>query len=276
MDQLIRLFYDVSGKLTWPGKFLAILLILIGAFVLVRILRGLINRLNESRLQKIPINKAKTVNQLLFSLLRAVIYFFALTMILDLFGINTNSIIAAAGIGGVALAFGAQSIVADIISGLFILIDNEFNVGDYVTLEANYAGTVLSIGLRRTLIIAYTGVIYSIPNAQIKVIANYQRRNIQCDIRLPVDYRVSVDRIKTMIEELADRTRADHSDLYTTHPYFIGVEEMNNFNYVVLIGALTKPGDQWKGSRLLRELSLSALSEMDALPWWKEEGAKDE
>ncbi len=262
MAEIRDLLYAENGQLNWIGKGLVILAILIATWIVMSAIRYVLSRFNEKELSKIPTNKARTVNNLLYNVLRVVIYFIMITLILDLFGINTTSIIAAAGVGGVALAFGAQSIIADAISGFFLILDNEFNVGDYVVLEKDFAGTVIAIRLRRTLIQAYSGAIYSIPNAEIKSITNFVRNDIHCDISVPIPYEVSVDDVKQTVERVAEITQENHDDLFTTHPFFIGIDALNEFNYVVNIGGMTKPGNQWIGARLLRELFLKEMRQI--------------
>ncbi len=259
MAAIRDLLYHDNGQLNWIGKGLAILVILLATWVVMSIIRYILNRFNEKNLTKISSNKAKTVNNLLYNVLRAVIYFVMITLILDLFGINTTSIIAAAGVGGVALAFGAQAIIADAISGFFLILDDEINVGDYVVLQGDYAGTIIAIHLRRTLIQAYSGAIYSIPNSEIKTIANFVRRDIQCDVSLPIPYDLSVDQVKDTVDRVAQITQRDYPDLFTKHPYYIGVAALNEFTYQVNVGGMTKPGNQWTGERTLRELFLKEL-----------------
>lgn len=259
MEALRDLFLTENGGLSFTGKILAIVIIILVAMLIMRVVRELLKRFNKKQMANISVGKTKTINNVLYSIIRVVVYFIAITLILDMFGINTSSIIAAAGIGGVAIAFGAQSIVSDVISGFFLLIDNEFQVGDYVILDKDYAGTITTINLRRTLIEAYSGAVYSIPNSEIKVIANHERNNIQADVKIAVPYRIPISEIKEIIEYVAEVSKQEYSDLYVEPAYFIGVDDMTDLTYTVTVGAVTKPGDQWRGARILRELILSEL-----------------
>ena len=118
--------------------------------------------------------KAQTLNSVIGNFFTYLLYFIAIVMILSIFGVNTSSILASAGIIGVAIGLGAQSLVKDIISGVFILFDNYFAVGDYVE-AAGYEGFVEEIGIRSSKIRDWSGQLYVFPNGAINGVANYSK-----------------------------------------------------------------------------------------------------
>ena len=237
------------------------LLVVLAAVVLLRLARLFIQRLSKGRMKGLPRKKLMTLYSILHSVLRALIYFLAAVMILDIFGINTASLIATAGIGGIAFAFGAQKIIADVFSGIFLPIDGRLEVGDYITV-GGISGTVQRLELRHTIIADYTGALHIFPNSQIGVITNYGKGNIRCDAKIAVPYAISTEESRAMVERAAARLQAEEAKLYTEAISFLGVEESGPFTYTILVGAATKSGDQWAGARRLRE---AVISEMENL-----------
>ena len=131
-------FKEMLVDFPWLGKLIFIGITIVVAKILISMLNKLfsdkiVNRFPETTNKA----KAKTIMNLTRNLMRIVIYFIAATMILDKVGVNTSSIIAAAGVGGIAIAFAAQSLVKDVINGTFILLENQFDIGDLVTISGS-------------------------------------------------------------------------------------------------------------------------------------------
>lgn len=237
------------------------LLVVLAAFGLLRLSHILIQRLSKGRVKHLPRKKLLTLYSILNSVLRAVIYFLAMVLILDIFGVNTASLIATAGIGGIAFAFGAQKIIADVFSGIFLLLDGRLELGDYVSI-GGISGTVQRLELRHTTIADYNGAVHIFPNSQIGVISNYGKGNIRCDARVAVPYTISVEESRAMVERAAVKLQLSQAKLYTEVANFLGVEEAGPFTYTILVGAATRSGDQWTGARRLREAIISEMAEL--------------
>ena len=126
MEQEATVFFDQMIHIA------IILVTMVVALIAVRLFLRHVEKLQMHHLSK---GRVKTLNGILYGMARAIIIFIALTLVLDRFGINTSSVIAAAGIGGIAIAFGAQAIIADIFSGFFLLMDGQMEVGDWVVLD---------------------------------------------------------------------------------------------------------------------------------------------
>lgn len=124
------------------------------------------------------------------NLISYVVWFIVLTSILSRFGISVSAILAGAGVVGVAVGFGAQTIVKDIITGFFIIFEGQFDVSDYVQINASGVtiaeGTVKTIGLRSTRIQSDTGEIYTLPNGMISEIVNYSATDVSPIVMIPI------------------------------------------------------------------------------------------
>lgn len=250
------LFYDLNG-MTPLMKIILSIGILLLARIIVAIVVAALNRVSARRFGKVSERKKATVFMALRGVLRFTIYFIALTFILQLFGINTASVLATAGIGGIAIAFGAQSIIADIITGSFLLLEDRLDVGDWVVI-GDIEGTVTSVGLRRVVIESYSGAVHYIPNSSIKVLSNFQRRPIRADVEISVPYSVDTERLEALVMQVAQSCTSEF-DNYTVEPYLIGITDMGPYSYKANIGAQTPAGLQWQEQRRIRRKLLEAL-----------------
>jgi len=160
--------------------------------------------LGENGKTLIEEKRAATLSALLLSVLRYVVYFIAGIMILQTFGVQTSSILASAGIAGLAVGFGAQNLVKDVISGFFIIFEDQFDVGDYVTV-AGITGVVEELGLRSTRIREWTGHLHTIPNGEIKMVKNYNRGSILAVVTVSISYEADIDKaIEVMRQTCAE------------------------------------------------------------------------
>lgn len=233
-------------------KLLIILGLIVISFFIVKIIeKALIKSLSIRLPEKVQKSKVKTISKALFSLVRFIIYFVVIMIILDMFGVNTSSILATAGIGGVAIAFGAQSLVSDFIRGAFILIDDQLNVGDFVTC-GSVTGTVEEVGLRITKIRDYDGSLYTIPNSEIETVKNATRGPQKADITFRVSYEVSLEDIKEIIIKVSKE--ASEKMEFIDKPHFLGVEDLGEFSYMIKVSSEVKAMNQWQAMRMLREM----------------------
>src|SRR5699024_6993326 len=131
--------------------------------------------------------KINTLSTVLKNIIKYIFYFIGLVMVLDMFNISTSSILATAGIGGLAIGFGAQSLVKDIITGFFILFEDQFSVGDYVKI-GEYEGIVEELGVRVTKIRDFSGELHIIPNSNIGAVTNRTRGAMRALVKVSVAY----------------------------------------------------------------------------------------
>jgi small-conductance mechanosensitive channel len=208
-------------------------------------------RLRQSRRQA-------TVAHLLLSTFQLVVWTVVVLIVLTSLGVNLGPLLATAGIAGVALGFGAQTIVKDTLSGFFILAENQYDVGDTVELQTSgdpVAGTVEALTLRITRIRAFDGTLNIVPNGNIVVTSNRTRgwgRAI-VDLRLPYDQ--DVDKIRDFLTELFDELRETppFAGALRGGPDVLGVVQLTDTAQVLRVTADTLPSKRWEIERSLRE-----------------------
>lgn len=184
------------------------------------------------------------------------VWFIVLTTILGKFGISVSGLLAGAGVVGLAIGFGAQTIVKDIITGFFIIFENQFDVGDYVKINMNGTpiteGTVQSIGLRSTRIHAYTGELTVLPNSVMSEITNFSVSNAKALVEVPIAMDEDVDKVE---QKLNDFLATLHSSYYifVSKPEILGIEDLTGNAYILKVAAETTPNNAVPGSRILRK-----------------------
>ncbi len=235
-----------------------ILVVLAVAIVLVWLLKLATGKLAKfSRRETLPTalraQQLRTLASVLNSVGIAVIVFLAAMQILPLLGVNMGPLLASAGVAGLAIGFGAQTLVHDVINGFFILMENQYDIGDVVRL-GGVAGVVESMTLRRTTLRDDTGAVHTVPNSEIKIVSNLTRDWAQVGLHVSVDYRESSDRILELLKQVGNelRTDPDYAALLVADPQVPGIERVagGEVDYLMLIK--TRPGQQYAVSRELR------------------------
>ena len=235
-----------------------ILVVMVVAFILVRLLKLTTGKLVKfSRMETLPTalraQQLRTLAGVLNSVGIAVIVFLAAMQILPLLGVNMGPLLASAGVAGLAIGFGAQTLVHDVINGFFILMENQYDVGDVVRI-AGVAGTVESMTLRRTTLRDDTGAVHVIPNSEIKIVSNLTRDWAQMALHISVDYRENSDRILGLLKQVGSDLRNDpqYASLLVADPQVPGIERVagGEVDYLMLIK--TRPGQQYAVSFELR------------------------
>lgn len=242
------------------GFFFKIALILILASVIVKISRKVINRVfskNKRKAIRITERREKTLKKLIENALVYTIYTIVILTLLDTVGIKIGPLLAGAGIAGLAIGFGAQSLVKDIISGFFIVFEDQFAVEDYIYVSG-VEGYVEEIGLRTTKIEDWTGERYVIPNGNITQVTNYSIHNGVPVVDINIPYENDVHEAKKIIDAISKEV-FQKTDLFITEPEIIGVQALDVSHYVIRVIAETLPGEQWAGERYLREQIQSGL-----------------
>lgn len=239
-------------------------LIIIGGKIILNFSQKLINKYFEENEKKTPLNSAKveTLSRALSSVVRFIIGFIIVIIILDMLGVNTRSIIATAGIGGIAIAFGAQSIIQDFIKGMFMIIDDVIRVGDFVEC-AGITGTVESVGLRLTRIRDYDGSLHTIPNSQIQNIKNYNRGPQRAEVIFSVAYDTSLDEVKDVCQKVSDKilTLEGFENAFVEKLRFLGVEDMTDLSYKVKATSVVVENKQYEARRRIRELIMEEFDQ---------------
>jgi len=179
------------------------------------------------------------------------IYFFVIVIILGIFGVNTYSLIATAGVGGIIIAFGVQSIVKDLFSGVFILLDDQYNVGDDVIINS-ISGSVLAINMRNTQIQGYDGSVNTISNGSITTVTNFSKGNQRSVVTFCFPVDVDVEKIKKIISTYSIEF-TEKNDSVIKAPEFFGVTEIQSYYIKIAVSLWSKQSTQWNNEKNLRE-----------------------
>ena len=232
-----------------------ILLIIVVAGVVVKVGQVLIRRFFAIKL-KSPMRKTerreKTMIKLLENALKYIVYFSAILAVLTEFKIDAKGLLAGAGVLGLAVGFGAQSLVKDVISGFFIIFEDQFGVGDYVRINSG-EGTVMEIGLRTTKIALYGGELYTVPNGQIGEVVNYSVTNSMVLLDLALSYETDIDRAEELIKEFLKRLPKERYSEVIGVPEVLGVQSMEPSRILLRIAAETEPVANFSVGRKLRQ-----------------------
>lgn len=251
MDRFLK---TENGDLSILGKLIKIIFIFIVIKVLTKIIYVIIDRAVKRKRSNIFHRDERKINTLvavLKNIIKYVFYFIGIVMVLDMFNINTSSIIATAGIGGLAIGFGAQSLVKDIITGFFILFENQFSVGDYVKID-DYEGIVEELGVRVTKIRAFSGELHIIPNSNIETVTNRARGNMRALVVITVAYEEDMDKVSSVLNEVCKEIKESNENI-VEGPNLIGLSNLGEYGMDFTIVAKTEPMEQWGVEREIRK-----------------------
>lgn len=232
--------------LRYLGIIINIIIILAAIKIIIKISNSIIEKFfNNQKNLKFGMNekKANTLSELSKSILRYALYFIAIILIFEIVWPNVKTAIALTGVMSVAIGFGAQSLVKDIISGFFILFEDQFAVGDYITIDGK-SGNVEVVGLRVTKIRDFSGDLHTIPNGSINIVTNKTRGNMRALVEIDISYDEDLDVAIAAIEEVNESLRIDF-DSIVEGPQVLGVTNFGDFGVTIRIIAKTVPMDQW-------------------------------
>jgi len=198
--------------------------------------------------------RAKTLSSVLRSVLAFGTIVTAIFMILSDFGLNIAPLLTGAGILGVAIGFGSQTLVKDLLSGLFILIEDQFDFGDRITI-AGYTGTVEELNLRRTVIRDESGVEHYIPNSQITVVSNATKHSSAISVDVPLNYDVNLEKVFTIAREVTEQvsTAPEFADIFLKKPEVIGIMYYTTDGMLMRIRGRSLPHTNSAYERKLRQ-----------------------
>ena len=231
----------------YGSKLFRIIVIIITAHVALRFFSAVVD--SGAGKLKVQEKRFRTVSGLLRSIIRYTIDFLAIVLILQEFHIDTTSFIAGAGIIGLALGVGAQSLIKDFITGFFIILEDQYAIGDYIVC-GDMSGTVEDMGFRITKLRDANGILHVIPNGSIVRISNYTRGAMQTSVIVPVSYDADLDKVLPIIQEACDRT-AELSEVLDG-PYILGLVGFGTQAMKIKITAKTVPLEQLKVETKLR------------------------
>jgi small conductance mechanosensitive channel len=181
--------------------------------------------------------------------------------------LNLGPLLASAGVAGVAIGLAAQTIVKDVLNGILILVEDQYNVGDVVTL-AGMTGTVDSMTLRKTTVRGFDGTLYIIPNSQITNVANQSRDFSVATLNVSVDFSANPDQVIPLLKKIALEVRNEPAfkDVFVADPQVFGVDSIKGTEVIYPIQIRTLPRKQFEAMREMQRRIRLALEEHNLLP----------
>ncbi len=252
-----------TGALIVSGAqgLLSIVFILVIGTLALRIAHAAVNRLLANRLveDRARENRVKTLANVGRSVVSYLGFFVMGMMILEQLSIQTSSLIAAAGIGGLAIGFGAQNLVRDLVSGFFILLEDQYDVGDFIS-TGGTSGLVEEIGIRVTKIRDFGGELHIVPNGTVERVTNHMGNAMRVLVDVDIAYEEDVQNAMDVLDELFVQLAEELEDV-VEGPKVLGVQELGASGVKLLTLAKAKPMTQWSMSREIRKRIKQAFDE---------------
>lgn len=223
------------------GIFIKICIVLIVMLIAKKVITGFIDNLFHNKLsasmkqnENIPLEekRLKTLSKLFKSIATYVIYFIAIITCLDMVGFSIMTILAGAGVVSLAVAFGAQSIVEDLMSGIFIVLENQYSVGEFVSIDG-ILGTVSEIGMKTTKVLTESGELMIIRNGSVGTVINYSRHAQRRFVTVGIAYEENIENAKAVIQHACDIIGERYKDDFDQLPYVQGVTDLADSSVVI-------------------------------------------
>lgn len=253
---------EVVAQAGTPLRILAILVLVFVGYRAVRFFTTQFQRL--SVIETDPLARAQreqrlsTLGHILDNLARVILIGLALVMVLSEVGINVDPLVAGAGIAGIALGFGAQSLVKDFFSGFFIIFENQFAIGDEVTV-AGHSGTVERMTLRTTTLRDTTGNLHIVPNGKIETVTVVAREWARINVDVTIPYGEDIDRALDVVDRAARDYMSEHPDAFLDESPGVGVNDLGPRGATVRLSVRTAKGRNLAAGRDLRRAVMLAL-----------------
>lgn len=247
-------FKNHSGELNIIGKLIMIVLIIVSIKVILSLTNKIIDRTLKDKKETnyfMSNKRANTIGLILKKLVKYTLWFIGILMILEMFNVKTTSILATAGVGGLAIGFGAQSLVRDVITGFFILLEDQFAVGDYIQI-LSFEGIVEELGMRVTKLRDFSGELHIIPNGEIKVVTNRTRGAMRSLVKIDIAYEEDIDKAMKVIEGVCQEIKITNETVLDG-PTILGVTDLGPSGVTITIIAKTAPMEQWAVEREIRK-----------------------
>jgi len=253
--QTVLSFFSPENLILWWGKFITIIIILVIAKIILSIVNKFIEKsltpLKKSKNYQKKISRAKTLIPLLQSVSKYVIYFIAGVMALRELGVDTTAVIASAGVVGLAVGFGAQSLVKDVISGALLLFEGTISVGDSITV-GEHSGAVEAIGLRNIHLRKFSGELRVIPNGEVANFGNFNKGFMRAIVEVGVAYEQDAERGMKVLEEIANKWAEENKDIVLEPPIVQGILSLGSSDIALRIVIKVKAMTHWGAERELK------------------------
>lgn len=263
-DKVWNWFTDMD---MWQGVLISALKILL-IFILTRLFVKVIYRLIDRSLERREKNRLQmnprrlvTVGELMKNITSITANFILLMLVLGEIGFELGPLLAGAGVLGLAIGFGAQALVKDVISGFFIILEDQFAVGDVIQ-TGSYKGTVEMIGLRSTRLVSWTGEVHIIPNGSITNVTNYSIGNALAVVDLTFSQTRRLEESMELLKAAMEKLKQSHPE-FSQAPNVLGIQSMSSSEYVIRIAAECSPSKRTEVERLIQTFAKEALEDAE-------------
>jgi small-conductance mechanosensitive channel len=254
LEKLWARFTNEETWLAFGEGSIKIILTLLAAMLIVKVGKLAIRNFFLIR-SKAPLTfserRENTLLKLIENVLAYVVYFIALVNVLAVLSFDVKGLIAGAGVLGLAIGFGAQNLVRDVITGFFIIFEDQFSVGDFVRI-GQFEGTVEEIGLRTTKIKNWTGELHILPNGSIVEVTNFSLHNSVAVVDVGIAYEENITEAERVISELLETLQAKYPEIVST-PKLLGIQMLAASDVTLRITAETTPMNHWYVARMIRK-----------------------
>ncbi|NLY09646.1 MAG: mechanosensitive ion channel family protein [Tissierellia bacterium] len=257
--KILERLYNSKGNLTFLGIIVSVAVTVVILLIIMKLLYMVVDKWSEKSQKSLTADAGRihTIKQMSRAAIKVVIWTVGILSILDDLGVNTASIIAAAGVGSVAIGFGAQSLVKDIITGFFILWENQYAVGDLIKV-GSFTGYVEELGIRITKLKDFDGALHILPNGGVTSVTNYSRGPMRVLVQIPISYDADIENIKAILGEAISKYKSEHSEVIAD-PIVQGISSFDSSSVNIQIYTTVLPNKQWDTERALRQLCKETL-----------------
>ena len=243
MERIFQFFFQ--RKIVLP------ILIIVSTSLLIKVGRAIINRLFTRGKGSFEAKRRTTIIELITKISTFFICAIAVMMILDIYGVDTKGILASLGIAGVVLGLALQDTVQDLMSGIYIILDNYYVIGDYIRIN-NFLGEVIEVTLKSTKIKGANGEVYIFANRNVNAVVNLSQQRAGLAIKIPTAYEETTEKVEAALKEVVEKSK-QIPGVFKDSKY-LGIDSFGDsaINYAIMI--YCKSNDQWSVKREVHKL----------------------
>lgn len=231
-------FVDIMVDFLVSKRFYGPIIALLGGLFIYNIFKSIIVKIKSRRSKKKNHKKEETVLNLIRNIVKYIIMVIVSLIILEIYGVNTTSIIASLSVVGVVIGLAFQDTLKNMLSGIIIIFDNRYNVGDVVEING-FIGEVVSLGLQTTKIQAYTGEMFTILNSNISTVINYTESDTRLILDLGVSYKTDLSKLEKTLNKI--KPKLEKIENVNGPLELLGVDSLSSSQVIYRITILCKP-----------------------------------
>ena len=247
---------------TIVDKAIGVVLLTLLFFILQRLSFFLLDRVYKQYSKRYRMNESRlnTIKTLMHNIIQYTLGFFYVYSLLSVLGFPIGSLLAGAGIAGIAIGLGAQGFMNDIITGAFIIMEQQIDVGNYIRLPIlGIEGTVMSVGIRTLQLKSSDGTLHYVPNRNITVISNTSRENMQVLVDVRINPNEGIEEMKQIITTVNQEFAQVHHEVIETPPSIFGVVDLGNNNFAIRSIMYVSNGQQFSIKQAYLTACIDAL-----------------